>query len=266
MEQIEVRFADGTTRLYPPGTLKELLPARRRRSTVAARLDGQIMDLRPLERGIFEWILSPPSKGSRSCDTAPPTLWPSGQSLSQGQSDHQACIRRVLLRLRRGQGFSPEDFDRIEAKMKEIVARDLPIVRRLVSRMRPSGFFAKRRALQVELIEELPDSRVTLYQQGDFIDLCRGPHLSSTGKIKAFKLTSVAGAYWRGDERNKMLQRIYGTAFPTAGALEKHLFLLEEAPAGPSEAGTELTLLHQQEGAGWSSPSQGRSCVRSWKI
>ncbi len=149
-------------------------------------------------------------------------------------------------------GFSPEDFARIEAKMKEIVGRDLPIVRRLVSREEAIRIFRERgEPYKVELIEDLPDSQVTLYQQGDFIDLCRGPHLPSTGKIKAFKLTSVAGAYWRGDERNKMLQRIYGTAFPTAEALEKHLFLLEEARRRDHrKLGRELDLFSINEEAG----------------
>jgi threonyl-tRNA synthetase len=149
-------------------------------------------------------------------------------------------------------GFSPEDFARIEAKMKEIVGRDLPIVRRLVSREEAIRIFREREEpYKVELIKDLPDSQVTLYQQGDFIDLCRGPHLPSTGKIKAFKLTSVAGAYWRGDERNKMLQRIYGTAFPTAEALEKHLFLLEEARRRDHrKLGRELDLFSINEEAG----------------
>src|SRR4030042_5167745 len=114
--------------------------------------------------------------------------------------------------------------------MKEIVERDLPIVRRSVSREEARQLVAERgENYKIELIEGLPDNEVTLYQQGEFLDLCRGPHVASTGMIKAFKLTSVAGAYWRGDERNKMLQRISGTAFPSPENLKKHILRLEEA-------------------------------------
>ena len=150
------------------------------------------------------------------------------------------------------QSFSPDDFPRIEAKMKEIIDRDLPIARKAVSREEALRIFLKRgEPYKKELIENLPDSEVTLYQQGDFIDLCRGPHLPSTGKIKAFKLTSVAGAYWRGDERNKMLQRIYGTAFPSLEELEKHLYRLEEARRRDHrKLGRELDLFSINEEAG----------------
>jgi threonyl-tRNA synthetase len=150
------------------------------------------------------------------------------------------------------QSFSPEDFPRIEGKMKEIIDRDLPLVRKTVFREEALRLFQERgEPYKRELIEDLPDSEVTLYQQGDFIDLCRGPHLSSTGKIRAFKLTSVAGAYWRGDERNKMLQRIYGTAFPSAEALEKYVSRLEEARRRDHrKLGRELDLFSINEEAG----------------
>jgi threonyl-tRNA synthetase len=149
-------------------------------------------------------------------------------------------------------GFSPEDFPKIETRMKEIIDKDLPIIRRPITREEAIRTFRQRgEPYKVELIEELPDGPVTLYEQGDFIDLCRGPHLPSTGRIKAFKLTHVAGAYWRGDERNKMLQRVYGTAFPTAEGLEKHLFLLEEARRRDHrKLGRELDLFSINEEAG----------------
>jgi threonyl-tRNA synthetase len=150
--------------------------------------------------------------------------------------------------------FSPEDFHRIEGKMQEIIKKDLPIVRQEVSREEALRFFRERGEIyKVELIEKIADSKVTLYQQGEFVDLCRGPHLPSTGMIKAFKLTSVAGAYWHGDERNKMLQRIYGTAFPSAAALEKHLLRLEEARRRDHrKLGRELDLfsINDEAGAG----------------
>jgi len=259
MEQIEVRFSDGTIRLHSPGTLlKDLWPRKGADDQpVAARLDGQLMDLQaPLERGgNLEWIPLSSEQGveilrhstSHIMAQAVQSLFP-GAKVTIGPAIREGFYYDFDV----DRGFSPEDFTRIEAKMKEIVERDLPILRRLVSREEAIRIFRERgEPYKVELIEDLPDSRVTLYQQGDFIDLCRGPHLPSTGKIKAFKLTSVAGAYWRGDERNKMLQRIYGTAFPTAEALEKHLFLLEEARRRDHrKLGRELDLFSINEEAG----------------
>jgi threonyl-tRNA synthetase len=128
--------------------------------------------------------------------------------------------------------FSPEDLAKIEAKMKEIVSRDMPFIREEVTREKAVEVFsAKGESYKVELINDLPADvkMVSLYTQGDYVDLCRGPHIPSTGMIKAFKLMSVAGAYWRGDEKNRMLQRIYGTGFPTQNELDDYLKFIEEA-------------------------------------
>ncbi len=126
--------------------------------------------------------------------------------------------------------FSPEDLKKIEKKMAEIVSRGLEFQRMEIPREEAMALFAgKGEKYKVELLQDLDEPRVSLYQQGDFVDLCRGPHVPDTRAIKAFKLTSVAGAYWRGDERNPMLQRIYGTAFPDRKALKRHLNFLEEA-------------------------------------
>lgn len=126
--------------------------------------------------------------------------------------------------------FSPEDLERIEAKMAEIVAEKLEFHRREMPREGAIQFFRDRgEPYKVELIEGFDGPIVSFYEQGDFVDLCRGPHIPHTGFLKAFKLTGVAGAYWRGDERNPMLQRIYGTAFPDREALKKYLKFLEEA-------------------------------------
>lgn len=128
--------------------------------------------------------------------------------------------------------FTPEDLVKIEKRMKEIVAQDLPFIREEVSREKALSLFRdKGESYKVELIEDLPEDviRVSLYSQGDYVDLCRGPHIPSSGMIKAFKLTSVAGAYWRGDEKNRMLQRIYGTGFPTQQELDDYLNFIEEA-------------------------------------
>lgn len=126
--------------------------------------------------------------------------------------------------------FTPQDLERIEQRMRELVGMDIPVRRRVMERGQAMELFRKRgEPYKVELLAEIGDQEVALYEQGEFVDLCRGPHVPSTGRIRAFKLTKVAGAYWRGDERNPMLQRIYGTAFPTQEALEEYLRWLEEA-------------------------------------
>lgn len=125
--------------------------------------------------------------------------------------------------------FSPEDFPAIEKEMARIIKANYPIERIEISREEALKMFADE-PYKIELINELPeDAIITIYKQEDFVDLCSGPHLKSTGKIKAYKIQSIAGAYWRGDEKNKMLQRIYGTAFDSQKALEEYLHLLEEA-------------------------------------
>ncbi len=126
--------------------------------------------------------------------------------------------------------FAPEDLAKIEAAMRDIVSADYPFERQELPREQAIAFFRERgEPYKVEILEGLDAPRVSLYRQGDFIDLCRGPHVPSTGHVKYFKLLSSSGAYWRGDERNPMLQRIYGTAWPTQEELEKHVWRLEEA-------------------------------------
>jgi threonyl-tRNA synthetase len=126
--------------------------------------------------------------------------------------------------------FEPNDLPKIEKRMTEIIKEDLPFIRKEIQRDEAIDFFRSQgEPYKVELIEDLSDERVTIYSQGNFTDLCRGPHLSSTGKIKVFQLTHVAGAYWRGDERNAMLSRIYGVAFADQESLNAHLKNLEEA-------------------------------------
>lgn len=151
--------------------------------------------------------------------------------------------------------FSPEDFPKIEKEMAKIVKENLPLEHRVVAREEAlAKFRASGDVYKVELIENLPeDSVITFYSQGEFTDLCAGGHVPSTGKVKAFKLMSVAGAYWRGDEKNKMLQRIYGTAFPSQEELDQYLFLLEEAERRDHrKLGKELDLFSfQPEGPGF---------------
>jgi threonyl-tRNA synthetase len=149
--------------------------------------------------------------------------------------------------------FTPEDLERIEKRMAEIVARDLPLRRQEVTRSEAMAMFSARgERYKVELIGELPEeAAISVYAQEGFVDLCRGPHLPSTGRVRAFKLLSVAGAYWRGDERNPMLQRIYGTAFPEQAMLDEHLRLREEAEKRDHrKLGRELDLFSIPEALG----------------
>ncbi|MBN1776040.1 MAG: threonine--tRNA ligase, partial [Clostridiales bacterium] len=127
--------------------------------------------------------------------------------------------------------FNKEDMDKIEDMMKKIIREDLPIERFELPRTEARKLMEDQgEPYKVELIDDLPeDATISFYRQGDFTDLCAGPHLDSTGEVKAFKLTMVAGAYWRGSEKNKMLQRIYGTSFPDKGMLKEHLDRIEEA-------------------------------------
>lgn len=150
--------------------------------------------------------------------------------------------------------FTPEDLLTIEAEIQKIEKEDLEIIREEMSRDEAIKFFeSKNETYKVEILKELSNGPVTLYRQGEFVDLCRGPHVPGTSYLKAVKLLSIAGAYWRGDEKNKMLQRIYGIAFPDAKSLKAHLAMLEEAKKRDHrKLGKELDLfsIHEETGAG----------------
>jgi threonyl-tRNA synthetase len=148
--------------------------------------------------------------------------------------------------------FTPEDLAAIEQKMAEIAAQDFPVTRTLMRREDAIGFFRDLgEDYKARIIEDIPvGEEISLYRQAEFIDLCRGPHVPSTGRIKAFKLTKVAGAYWRGDSRNEMLQRIYGTAWANKKDLAEYLHRMEEAEKRDHrKIGKQLGLFHQQEEA-----------------
>jgi threonyl-tRNA synthetase len=148
--------------------------------------------------------------------------------------------------------LTPDDLPVIESKMAEIIAQDLPFTNEEVAREEAKGIFAAQ-PYKLELIDEIPGERMGIYRQGSFVDLCRGPHVSSTGEIKAFKLLSIAGAYWRGDEKRPMLQRIYGAAFETQGELERYLEVIAEAAKRDHrKLGQELDLFsfHDEAGPG----------------
>ena len=148
--------------------------------------------------------------------------------------------------------FTPEDLEKIEARAHEIIRENYPVHRLEMSKADAIKLFhEKGETFKVEIIEQIEDEAVSLYQQGDFIDLCRGPHVSSTGHVKAIKLLHAAGAYWRGDERNPMLQRIYGTSFPTQRELDAHLHKLEEIKRRDHrKLGKELDLFSIQDETG----------------
>jgi threonyl-tRNA synthetase len=179
--------------------------------------------------------------GTTDCDPAPlPTLRHSvshimAQAVKRLFPDVKVAIGPAIedgfyYDFARPQPFMPEDLEKIEAEMREIVAADLPFERREVPRVEAIRWFRERgETFKVEILEGIEADTVSLYRQGEFEDLCRGPHVRSTGDVKAFKLLSSSGAYWRGDERNPMLQRIYGTAWETQEQLDRYLWRLEEA-------------------------------------
>lgn len=146
--------------------------------------------------------------------------------------------------------FTPEDLERIEGKIADIVKRNTPFVRKVLSREEALAYFnSLGEKYKVELIEDLPAGvEISIYEQGGFLDLCRGPHVPSTGYLKAYKLMNLAGAYWRGSEKNKMLQRIYATAFPSKKELDAHLLRIEEAKKRDHrKLGAELELFTMEE-------------------
>jgi threonyl-tRNA synthetase len=148
--------------------------------------------------------------------------------------------------------LTPEDLPLVENKMRELISRDVPFVTREIGKDEARKLFASQ-PYKLELIDEIPDSNVTVYKQGSFTDLCRGPHVSSTGEVKAFKLTHLAGAYWRGDEKRPMLQRIYGVAFKSQEELDDYLLWQSEvARRDHRKLGKELDLFstHEEIGPG----------------
>lgn len=261
VEKIAITFADGTSQEFPSGTsVQAVLAAKNGASAlkvVAARLNAQPLDLAaPLrEGGSLEFV----SLGSEE-----------GLSILRHSTSHimAQAVQEVFPGVKVTIGpaiengfyydfeytrpFTTEDLEAIERRMQEIIDKDEPFVRREMDRASAMQFFEGRQEpYKVELLRDLPEGMVSLYWDGPFVDLCRGPHVPSTGWIKAFKLTSVAGAYWRGDERNTMLQRIYGTAFPTAEELQTYLQRLEEAKKRDHRRlGKELDLFSIQEEAG----------------
>jgi len=227
---------NGVSRVVPVGTVvREVLDGIPSRDLVAARVNGKVVDLtRKLEHDAsVEPVLADSPEGLEVIRHSTAHLMAMAvQALYPGT---QVTIGPVIedgffYDFAPAAPFTVEDLPKIEARMRELANADHKIQRTEVSREDAiRKFAAMGEKYKVEIIQGIPDDRVSIYSQGDWMDLCRGPHVPSTRYLKAFKLTSVAGAYWRGDEHNAMLSRIYGTAFASKEALEEHLKLVELA-------------------------------------
>jgi len=240
MENIKISFPDGSIREFEKGVtteqIAESISSNLRKKAVAGKVNGKLVDLYlPIEEDAVVEVVTLDSED--------------GLEVYRHSSAHllAQAINRLYPETKFGIGpviedgfyydmdlpvtLSTEDLVEIENEMKKIIKEDLPIRRKVVSRDEALRIFSEAGDnLKIELIQDLPeDAEISIYQQGEFFDLCRGPHLPSTGKLKAIKLLSVAGAYWRGDSDRQMLQRVYGTSFPKESQLEEFLHLLEEA-------------------------------------
>ena len=260
MEQVKITLKDGSVKEVNKGvTLMELAASLSRslaKSALAAKVNGKVVDLtRSIQQdGTVEFLGSDTQEGldalrhSASHIMAQAVQHLFGDEVQFGIGPWIA--NGFYYDIDTEHTFVPEDLTRIEAEMEKIIKQDLPIVRQEMSREEAIRFFQEKKQLyKVELIRDLPeDAVISLYTQGDFTDLCAGPHLPSTGRIKALKLQSLAGAYWRGNEKNKMLQRIYGTAFEKKADLDAYLTMLEEAARRDHrKLGKELDLFSMQE-------------------
>lgn len=240
MSEVKIILPDNSERAYAAGTtlgeaVKQLSNSLAKK-VLAADVDGELTDLREeVKDGSKVSFLTFNEQGGK--DTlrhsashimaqAIKRLWPDAQ-LAIGPAIENGFYYDIDME----HVLVPEDLAKIEAEMHKIVKANFPIEKEVLSRDEALKFFKeKHENYKVELIEDLPaDAEISTYRQGEFVDLCAGPHVASTGKVKAFKLQSLAGAYWRGDEKNKMLQRIYGTAFEKKEELDEYLHLLEEA-------------------------------------
>jgi threonyl-tRNA synthetase len=263
MTDIKIDIDNGEAAVMPAATtvgeaLSELLSNKQRKRTVAVTVAGQTLDLgTPLNTDSSLSLIQIGSDESLEIlrhstahvmAEAVREIYGSDVKVAIGPSIEEGFYYDFECK----EPFKPEDFEKIEAKMTEIVRKALPFTRtEMSSDAAIKHFDDLGEKYKVELIQDLGEDSVSIYQQGEFTDLCRGPHLPNTSWIKAFKLQRVAGAYWRGDEKNAMLQRIYGTAFFDKKALRKHLNALEEAKKRDHrKLGKELQLFTIQDEVG----------------
>jgi len=261
---IHVTFPDGASRAFEPGVsgldiAKSISPSLAKR-TVAMALDGAVTDLAdPINQDSKIEFLSRDDPralelirhdAAHVLAEAVQSLWP-GTQVTIGPVIENGFYYDFF----RNEPFTPEDFPAIEKRMREIIARDRPFTKSVMGRDEAKSLFEKKgEAFKIELIDAIPaDQDLKLYAQGDWLDLCRGPHMTSTGKVgDAFKLMKVAGAYWRGDSNRPMLSRIYATAFAKKEELDAYLKQLEEAEKRDHrKLAREMDLFHfQEEGPG----------------
>ena len=264
MADVKIILPDGSAKEYAVGTtlgeaVKQLSNSLAKK-VLAANVNGELTDLREelVDGSKVEFLTFEEDGGkhtlrhtaSHVMAQAVKRLWPEAK-LAIGPAIDKGFYYDIDME----HTLTPEDLTKIEKEMSRIVKENLPITKSVMSRQEAIEFFkSKNEDYKVELIEDLPeDAVISCYAQGDFIDLCAGPHVASTGKVKAFKLQSIAGAYWRGDEKNKMLQRIYGTAFEKKEELDAYLHMLEEAAKRDHrKLGKELGLfVIKEEGPGF---------------
>lgn len=236
LQHITVALPGGEQKTVPSGTVaRELLPPAQKQA-IAVRVNGKVVDLScPLTADcMLEPVLPTSPEGLDVLRHSSAHLM--AQAVKRLFPHVQITIGPVIesgfyYDFKHDRAFTPEDLERIEAEMKKIVNENFPVRREEILRDDAVRMFRDMgEHYKAEIIAGIPaNDPISLYRQGEFVDLCRGPHVPATGRIPAFKLTSVAGAYWRGDERNEMLQRIYGTAFAAEKDLKQHLALLEEA-------------------------------------
>jgi len=237
---IKITFPDGSSKEYEegvsPADIAKDISERLYKDSIAAEVNGELVDLNyPITRDSTVKLIT-------LDDEKAPLIYRHTMSHIMAQAvTHVFGADKVKIGIGpviedgfyydfdvEGHSISEEDFPKIEEEMKRIIEQDIKIVRKEITKDEAKEIF-KDQPYKLELIDEIEDDKVSIYIQGDFVDLCRGPHLPSTGYVKHFKLLSVSGAYWRGDEKNKMLQRIYGTAFAKKKDLDDYLNMLEEA-------------------------------------
>ena len=264
MADVKIILPDGSAKEYAAGTtlgeaVKKLSNSLAKK-VLAANVNGELTDLREelVDGSKVEFLTFEEDGGkhtlrhtaSHVMAQAVKRLWPEAK-LAIGPAIDKGFYYDIDME----HTLTPEDLTKIEKEMSRIVKENLPITKSVMPRQEAIEFFkSKNEDYKVELIEDLPeDALISCYTQGDFTDLCAGPHVASTGKVKAFKLQSIAGAYWRGDEKNKMLQRIYGTAFEKKEELDAYLHMLEEAAKRDHrKLGKELGLfVIKEEGPGF---------------
>jgi threonyl-tRNA synthetase len=267
-EVIKMTFPDGAVKEYPKGSSTEDIAASispgLKKKALAGKVNGELLDLRtPIEQdGSLEIITQDAPEALEIMRHSTAHLMAQAIKRLYKDTKVQLGVGPVIENgfyydIDMEESITPEDLGRIEKEMKKIVNSNIEIERKEVSREEAIQLFKEvGDELKLELIDAIPaGEKVTIYQQGEFFDLCRGVHVPSTGKIKEFKLLSVAGAYWRGDSDNQMLQRIYGTAFFTKADLDEHLRLLEEAKERDHrKLGKELNLFTNSQKVGQGLP------------